>query len=113
MANAKSWRLGRTEYGTAYGSGTSKNLLAHVPKIMTLVKMGDNPKATKETLSKSCIINAKPCKPTIATSIDTLNYMTIPCDAQVNGANIAKGTKIQLEIKNGSPDQVVVVPNNS
>lgn len=113
MANAKSWRLGRTEYGTAYGIGSSKKLLAHVPKIMTLIKMGDKPKVTKETLNKSCIINAKSCKPTISTSIDTLNYMTIPCDTQVNGSSVTKGTKIQLQITNGSPDQVVVVPNNS
>lgn len=113
MANAKSWRLGRTEYGTSYGVGTSKKLLAYVPKIMTLIKMGDNPKTSKEILRKSCIINAKACKPVIATSIDTLNYMTIPCDTQINGANIAKGAKIQLQVTNGSPDQIVVVPNNS
>lgn len=113
MANAKSWRLGRTEYGTAYGVGTPYELLAHVPKIMPLISMGSKPKATKKTLNKSCIINAKACKPSIRSSINTLNYMTIPCDQQVNGALVAKGTKIQLQIKNGSPDQVVVVPHNS
>lgn len=113
MANAKSWRLGRTEFGTAYGVGTPYELKAHVPKIMTLIAMGDKPKATKETLDKNCVINAKKCKPTIAKTINTLNYMTIPCDTQVNGAMVEKGTKVQLQVRNGSPDQVIVVPHNT
>lgn len=113
MANAKPWKLGRTEFAHAYGVGTPYELKAHVPKIMTLVPMGDKPEATKETLSKSCIINAKSCKPSIATNINTLNYMTIKCDTQVNGALVEKGTKVQLQVRNGSPDQVIVVPHNT
>ena len=113
MANAKSWRLGRTEFGTAYGVGTPYELLAHVPKIMPLIPMDDKPKAVKEPLVKSSILNAKRCKPAIAKSVNTLNYMTLPCDMQVNGALVEKYTKVQLQVRNGSPDQVIVVPHNT
>ena len=113
MANAKSWKLGRTEYGTAYGVGSINKLKAHVKKLMPLISMGPKPKATKCPLSKSYIINAKPCKQKKKKMIKTLNYITFPCDKMVNGKLVKKGTTIQLQVTNSSPDQIVVVPHNT
>ena len=106
MANAKDWKLGRTEYATAYGVGTINSLKAHVTKLMPLIAMGPKPKTTKKPLNKSCIINAKACKPTVAKFIKTLNYITFKCDKMVNG-------KLVKKVTNSSPDQIVVVPHNT
>lgn len=113
MANAKPWHLSSTEYATAYGVGTINNLKAHISKIMPMISMGPKPKATKKALSKSFIVNAKQCKPTIAKNIRTLNYITIPCDKMIKGSLVKKGTKIQVSVKNSSPDQLSVVSHNT
>lgn len=108
MANAKEWSLGNIEYGTATGVGKRNKLLTHVAKVLTLVPFG-KPKATPVPLNKSCLCNAKKCKPNVATMINTLNYITLDCKTNINGNLVKKGTKVRLEVANGSPDDMRVI----
>lgn len=110
MANAKVWRLNRNEMATCYGVGSPTEHKCHFPKLMPMIAMGETPKATKHPLQKSLIINAKPCKPNIAKKVNELNYMTIPCDETVNGSELEKYQKVMLKIRNGSPDQLLIIP---
>jgi hypothetical protein len=57
-------------YGTSSG-----NLRVYIPSLMPQISMGD-PKSTPIALNSSCYINATDCKPTIASKINTQNFVT-------------------------------------
>lgn len=57
-----------------YGS-SSGSLRVYIPSIMPQVAMG-TPRITPVSLNKACFINAEDCKPSVASMIDTQNYVT-------------------------------------
>lgn len=107
MINAKNWHLNETEYGKVCGGGTSNKLKVWVPKILPFISFS-KPKSKVVPINKSCIINDSKCKPIIASSVKTVNYITIPHDDVVNGSLVEFGTRVVIKVKNNSPDQLTI-----
>jgi hypothetical protein len=83
-----------------YGSSTG-NLKVYIPSLMPLIGMG-NPKITPVSLNKSCYCNAIDCKPSVASRINTQNFVTAqaPSNNYKNSCyRFGSGLKIMAKTK--------------
>lgn len=110
--NLTEWSLGNYEVGFTitppYTSSSGPQVL-YIPKLMPLITQG-KPKVTQATLSDSCYINDKPCKPTVAKKISVQNYITVPPqdNRSFSLPVFYPGSRIFVEVRNCNPDKLYV-----
>ena len=110
MANTLKWQLGTSEIGKACGKNTDGVMKVYVAKLLPLVAFG-KPKEKQVALTKACYINAKECKPSIASKVTTVNYLDIPIakTSELKPEKIKHGTTLRIDIKNQSVEFMTVV----
>ncbi len=81
-------------YGSSRGS-----LRVYIPTIMPSIAMG-TPKIIPISLNKSCYCNANDCRPSVASQINTQNFVTaLPSFNQYNGSCYWYGDGIKVFAK--------------
>ena len=107
--NIEQWSISNYEIGytcpQVCSSGGSQML--NIPKIMPDIPLG-KPKSTPVPLNKSCYINDKKCKPSVATQISSQNYITVPPQDN-RGFQLPwfhQGDRIFVEVRNQNPDNL-------
>jgi len=108
--NVKKWSVGTTEvakYAPKSGSANRDTLKVHIPKIIPLVEFG-TPKQVLKSVSATCFINAKACKPSVAKSLKIQNYITVPRNTNQSFTNgtFTHGDKIMVEVRNKNVDNL-------
>lgn len=110
--NLEEWSLGEFEiakYSLPIGDPNATTSSLYIPKLMPLISFG-SPKVTPKSLNKSCFVNDDSCKPTPASTINTQNYKTVPkpTNRRFFRVNYTQGEIMQVEIKNGNPDDMYI-----
>ena len=109
--NIQEWEISDYEVGYAcvkpYQSANTGKIKVHVPKLMPGVPMGP-PKIITESLGKSCYINATECMPSIPSTIQTQNYLTIESqrNRRFSRPVLKYGAKVIVEVHNRNPDSL-------
>jgi hypothetical protein len=107
MANTESWSLGTVEYGKAVGAASGSKIKVYMGKVLPLVSFG-KPKKKLVALNSGCFLNDSGCKPQISAQVRTVNYITVPANDQIDTSKIKHGTKLRIEVRNKSVDQLTV-----
>ena len=81
-------------YGTTFG-----DLKVYIPTLMAHITMGVA-KITPISLNKSCYCNASECKPSIASYINTQNYVTANNYGEYSYPYYKYGSKIMVRPRN-------------
>jgi hypothetical protein len=110
--NLESWKLGTHEvayYSPSKGDANASALKVYIPKIMPLVPFG-TPKQIVVPLSKSCLLNADKCKPSIASMTKTQNYLTVKSFSNNNFKHslFDHGAELIVEVPHGDVDSLRV-----
>ena len=77
--NVQSWYMPETVKGTYVdprGSARARSIAVHIPVLMPAIPFG-NRKIQSKSISKACFCNDTKCKPAIASSIRTQNYLVL------------------------------------
>lgn len=76
------WDIGDTENAkycpVPYGSSRANSLQLYIPTLMPLIGGPSKPTQVISSLSSSCFLNDVSCKPSVAGTIRTQNYKTVP-----------------------------------
>lgn len=110
MGNTKKWELGTSEIGKAVGNYiySSKTFKVYIPRILPLVKFG-KAKIKTVSLNKNCFINSAKCKPSVASQIKTVNYITIKAAPLSKfPSKIIHGEKLKINVANHNIDRLTV-----
>ena len=110
MGNLSSWSLGTTEIGKSCGYNSlanSKNFKVYIAKILPLISFG-SPATTTTALSKNCFCNATACKPSVASSVISRNYIEIPIEDGSNMYAAANGRELKIGVVNGNVDKMYI-----
>lgn len=74
---------------------------AHISSVMPLIPVG-LPKITPNALNKSCYINATECKPSVASTINSQNFLTIVKNHSEDDRKFSFGDSLQISSKDGN-----------
>jgi hypothetical protein len=111
MGNISSWSLGTTEIGKSCGYNSlayGKNFKVYIAKILPLISFG-SPSSTSVPLSKNCFCNASACKPSVASSVTSRNYIDIPMGDDSNIYASSSGRELKIGIVNGNVDKMYII----
>lgn len=78
--NTTKWKVSSVEvarYAPKRGNANASSLKLYIPKLMPLIAEG-TPKQEIHSILSTCYANASACKPSIAKTIKTQNYITVP-----------------------------------
>jgi len=86
---------------------TSSPLRLHIPKLMPLIGFGA-PKVSTASVSDGCFCNDKACKPSVASTIGTQNYVTVPIydNNEFQCPIFYQGARVKVDFFNGSVDEI-------
>ena len=110
--NMSEWSVDEHEiakYAPIEGAANASSLKLYIPKILPFVPFG-TPTQTVTNISKSFLLNADQCKPSIATTIKTQNYLTVPRYANNSFAHslLRHGSRLIVEVLNRNVDTIRV-----
>lgn len=110
--NMTEWSVDRQEiayYAPTEGESNASSLKLYIPKILPLVPF-DTPKQIVVSLSKSFLLNADQCKPSIAATTRTQNYLTVPRYANNNFyySLLKHGSRVIVDVLNRNVDTLRV-----
>lgn len=78
--NVSKWNVSDNEKGTIieipYISASNSSFRLYMPTLMPLIPTG-KPTQIISSLSKSCFVNDSSCKPSVASTTKTQNYITV------------------------------------
>jgi hypothetical protein len=110
--NIDDWGLGQNElsyYAPSEGASNESSLRLYIPKIIPLIPF-DVPRQVVATISKSFLLNADQCKPSIASTVRTQNYLTVERYDNDNFKYplLSHGAQLIVEVLNNNVDTLRV-----
>ena len=112
MGTAK-WTLNDEETAIMVGEDVNvkgaESYKVYIPNIMPMVEQGDATE-TPLALTGSCFINAGDCSVTVASTVQSANYITVPTADNQNFSRpiMRKGATMKIRAKGKSVDRLYV-----
>ena len=112
--NVTKWAIHDSEnakYCTApYGSSSAGSFQLYIPTLMPLIPGPANPTQVIGSLSSSCFLNDQTCMPSVARTIRTQNYKTVPRfeNRTFRRSVFYQGANIMVEVHNFNVDDMSV-----
>lgn len=103
--NVFKWQVSDNEKGIIveipYVSSSNNSFKLYMPTIMPLIQQG-KPTQIISSLNKSCFINDSSCKPSVASTIKTQNYINVNVfpNRKFENTHFLNGAEVMVEIFN-------------
>lgn len=108
--NLQSWYMPKVvkgQYAQSLGVSSANPLPVHIPVLMPMIPFGVK-KSQSRSLQKSCFCNDSKCKPPVASSIQTQNYLNVQVyeNNKFNLPYFKLGAGFYIDALNGDYDQL-------
>ncbi len=104
--NVSKWEINDNEIAkycpAPYGSAYASSFQLYIPTLMPLINGPSKPTQVISSLSSTCYLNDTTCKPSIAKTIKTQNYKTVPRyeNNSFQHSIFYQGASMQIEVIN-------------
>ena len=110
MSNVEKWNINTSEVGKLIGeySYKSQTFKVYIAKLIPLISFG-KAKSKNVVINKGCFLNASKCKPSMASQIKSVNYISIPRASNTSfPTKMSHGAKVTVKIPNHNIDNMSI-----